>query len=52
VLDNKVTEIEMKERQFGNSVHLQSVAEKLWSTIMSRAQKRFGIFAKRLLGTI
>jgi hypothetical protein len=62
VLDNKVTEIEMKERQFWNFASLQPVAEKPWSTFMGRpicvpdmpedAQKRLGVFDKRTPGTI
>jgi hypothetical protein len=62
VLDNEVTEIQMKERQFWNFAHLQPVAEKPWSTFMGRlitvpdmpedAQKRLGIFDKTLHGTI
>jgi hypothetical protein len=62
VLDNNVTEIEMKERQFWNFAHLQPAAEKPWSTFMGRlivvpdmpedAQKRLGIFDKRSAGTI
>jgi hypothetical protein len=53
VLDNKITEIEMSERQFWNFVQLQPVAEKPWITFMGRllrvpdmpsdAQKRLGI---------
>jgi hypothetical protein len=62
VLDNAVTEIEMKERQFWNFVHLQPLAEKPWTTFMGRAisvpdmpidaQKCLGVFDKRSLGTI
>jgi hypothetical protein len=54
VLDNGVTAIVMKERQFWNFVSLQPPAEKPWSTFMGRsiyvpdmpdeAQKRLGIF--------
>jgi hypothetical protein len=54
VLDHKVTEIEMTERQFWNFVQLQPVAEKPWTTFMGRqlrvpgmpetAQKTLGIF--------
>jgi hypothetical protein len=56
VLDNKVTEIEMNERQFWNFALLQPVAEKPWVTFMGRAlrvpampedaQKRLGIYDK------
>jgi hypothetical protein len=62
VLDNKVTEIEMKEQQFWNFAQLQPAAEKPWTTFMGRvisvpdmpveAQKKLGIFDKRLPGTI
>lgn len=62
VLDNKVTEIEMKEQQFWNFAQLQPVAEKPWTTFMGRiigvpdmpieAQKYLGIFDKRLAGAI
>lgn len=62
VLDNDVTEIEMKERQFWNFAQLQPVAEKPWTTFMGRAisvpdmpidaQKHLGVFDKRILGTI
>jgi hypothetical protein len=62
VLDNAVTEIEMKERQFWNFAHLQPLAEKPWTTFMGRAicvpdmpvdaQKHLGVFDKRSLGTI
>jgi hypothetical protein len=54
VLDNDVTEIEMKERQFWNFAHLQPLAEKPWTTFMGRAisvpdmpldaQKHLGVF--------
>jgi len=57
VLDNKVTEIEMNERQFWNFAQLQPVAEKPWVTFMGRiicvsdmpieAQKHLGIFDNR-----
>jgi hypothetical protein len=57
VLDNEVTEIEMKERQFWNFAQLQPVAEKPWVTFMGRiicvsdmpiaAQKQLGIFDTR-----
>ena len=62
VLDNEVTEIEMKELQFWNFVQLQPIAEKPWATFMGRiisvpdmpieAQKNLGIFDKRTLGAI
>jgi hypothetical protein len=62
VLENAVTEIEMKELQFWNFVQLQPVAEKPWVTFMGRtisvpdmpveAQKNLGIFDKRQIGAI
>jgi hypothetical protein len=62
VLDNAVTEIEMKERQFWNFAHLQPLAEKPWTTFMGRAisvpdmpvdaQKHLGVFDKRSFGAI
>jgi hypothetical protein len=62
VLDNQVTEIEMKERQFWNFAHLQPIAEKPWATFMGRvirvsdmpieAQKELGLFETRNLGVI
>jgi hypothetical protein len=62
VLDNAVTEIEMKELQFWNFAQLQPLAEKPWATFMGRmitvpdmpveAQKNLGIFDKRTPGTI
>jgi hypothetical protein len=62
VLDNDVTEIEMKERQFWNFAHLQPIAEKPWTTFMGRvifvpdmpveAQKRLGILDNRNSGAI
>jgi len=62
VLDNAVTEIEMKEHQFWNFAQLQPAAEKPWVTFMGRvisvpdmpieAQKQLGIFDKRNPGTI
>ena len=62
VLDNEVTEIEMKELQFWNFVQLQPIAEKPWATFMGRiisvpdmpveAQKNLGIFDKRNPGAI
>jgi hypothetical protein len=36
VLDNGVTEIVMKERQFWNFAFLQPPAEKPWTTFMGR----------------
>ncbi|HEY2884832.1 MAG TPA: hypothetical protein VGJ08_06435 [Rhizomicrobium sp.] len=60
VLDNDVTEIEMKERQFWNFAHLQPPAEKPWTTFMGRAisvpdmpieaQRHLGMFDKRTPG--
>ena len=57
VLDNGVTEIVMKERQFWNFVFLQPLAEKPWTTFMGRpvhvpdmpenAQKYLGLFDSR-----
>jgi len=62
VLENDVTEIEMKELQFWNFAQLQPVAEKPWATFMGRiisvpdmpveAQKNLGIFDKRNPGAI
>ena len=62
VLDNAVTEIAMKERQFWNLAGLQPVAEKPWTTFMGRpifvsdmpinAQKCLGVFDKQAPGTI
>jgi hypothetical protein len=62
VLDNEVTEIEMKEQQFWNFAQLQPVAEKPWTTFMGRticvpdmpldAQKQLGVFDKRSPGAI
>ena len=62
VLENAVTEIEMKELQFRNFAQLQPVAEKPWTTFMGRmilvpnmpieAQKYLGIFDKRNVGAI
>jgi hypothetical protein len=62
VLDNQVTEIEMRELQFWNFAQLQPVAEKPWATFMGRmisvpdmpveAQKYLGIFDKRSPGAI
>ena len=36
VLDHKVTEIVMNERQFWNFAQLQPLAEKPWTTFMGR----------------
>jgi hypothetical protein len=62
VLDNQVTEIEMKERQFWNFAALQPVAEKPWATFMGRAinvpdmpegaQRHLGIFDRKSAGMI
>jgi hypothetical protein len=62
VLENAVTEIEMKELQFWNFVQLQPIAEKPWATFMGRiisvpdmpieAQKNLGIFDNRRPGAI
>jgi hypothetical protein len=62
VLDQQVTEIDMKERQFWNFAALQPVAEKPWTTFMGRlinvsdmpdaAQKKLGIFNKNSPGMI
>jgi len=62
VLDNEVTEIEMKEQQFWNFAQLQPIAEKPWTTFMGRvisvpdmpvaAQKYLGIFDERRPGAI
>lgn len=62
VLDNKVTEIEMNERQFWIFAMLQPPAEKPWVTFMGRmiivadmpdeAQKVLGIVDKRRPGAI
>jgi hypothetical protein len=56
VLDHKVTEIQMTERQFWNLANLQPVAEKPWTSFMGRkicvsdmpldAQKCLGLFDK------
>jgi hypothetical protein len=61
VLDNDVTEIVMKERQFWNFALLQPLAEKPWTTFMGRsvrvpdmpqdAQKCLGLFDSRNLHT-
>jgi hypothetical protein len=57
VLENEVTEIEMREQQFWNFAQLQPIAEKPWTTFMGRmitvrdmpieAQKHLGIFDTR-----
>lgn len=62
VLDNEVTEIEMKERQFWNFAQLQPLAEKPWTTFMGRtirvpdmpldAQKHLGVLDKQTLAAI
>jgi hypothetical protein len=62
VLDNEVTQIAMKERQFWNLAALQPLAEKPWTTFMGRpifvfdmpvdAQKCLGVFDKQGPGTI
>jgi len=62
ILENDVTEIEMKEQQFWNFAQLQPIAEKPWTTFMGRtinvpdmpveAQKHLGIFDKRGAGSI
>lgn len=62
VLDNAVTEIEMKERQFWNFAQLQPPAEKPWTTFMGRAisvpdmpidaQKSLGVFNERTINAI
>jgi len=62
VLDNQVTEIEMKERQFWNFAALQPVAEKPWATFMGRsinvpdmpeeAQRQLGILDRKSAGMI
>ena len=62
VLDNAVTEIEMKERQFWNFAHLQPLAEKPWTTFMGRSinvpdmpeasQRHLGLFDGRGPGHI
>jgi len=36
VLENKVTEIEMSERQFWNFAQLQPISEKPWATFTGR----------------
>src|SRR3954452_6532413 len=62
VLDNGVTEIVMKERQFWNFATSQPLAEKPWTTFMGRAisvrdmpeasQRYLGLFDKRSPGQI
>jgi hypothetical protein len=60
VLDNEVTQISMKERQFWTLAGLQPVAEKPWRTFMGRpifvpdmpvdAQKCLGVFDNQAPG--
>ena len=62
VLDNEVTQIAMKERQFWIFAGLQPLAEKPWTTFMGRAifvpdmpvevQKCLGVFDKQGPGNI
>jgi hypothetical protein len=62
VLDHRVSEIDMKERQFWNFAALQPVAEKPWTTFMGRAinvadmpedaQKKLGLFNRNSPGMI
>ncbi len=62
VLENGVTQIVMKERQFWIFAGLQPVAEKPWSTFMGRpiivsdmpeeAQKSLGVFDRSGPGVI
>ncbi len=62
VLEQGVTEIEMKERQFWNFAQMQPLAEIPWPTFMGRplrvpempedAQKRLGILDKERPGSI
>jgi hypothetical protein len=62
VLDHKVTEIDMKERQFWNFAALQPVSEKPWTTFMGRlisvadmpeaAQRQLGMLNKNSPGMI
>jgi hypothetical protein len=62
VLEHRVTEIEMNERQFWSFVSVQPLAEKPWTSYMGRllhvidmpedSQKRLGLFDKRGAGTI
>ena len=62
VIEQRVTEIEMTERQFWTFAQLQPIAEKPWVTFMGRplrvpempedAQKCLGIFNKTTAGTI
>ena len=59
ILDNRITEIEMTERQFWNFVQLQPIAEKPWISFMGRllrvpdmpadAQERLGIDDKAVV---
>ncbi len=62
VLDNRVTEIEMSERQFWSFVSVQPLAEKPWTTYMGRllhvvdmpedSQRCLGLFDSRAAGRI
>lgn len=62
ILEQRVTEIEMTERQFWNFAQLQPSAEKPWTTFMGRslrvpempeaAQKCLGIFDNASPGAI
>jgi hypothetical protein len=62
VLDQGVTEIVMKERQFWNFTTVQPLAEKPWTTFMGRSisvpdmpdasQRCLGLFDKRGPGQI
>jgi hypothetical protein len=62
VRENKVSEIEVNERQFWNFSQMQPVAEKLWATFMGRmirvpdmpiqVQMHLGVFDKSGLGAI
>ena len=62
VLDNRVTEIVMTERQFWKFVTVQPLAEKPWTTFMGRtisvpdmpedSQKHLGLFDKHGSGQI
>jgi len=62
VLDNRVTEIVMTERQFWKFVTVQPLAEKPWTTFMGRtisvpdmpesSQKHLGLFDRRAPGQI
>jgi hypothetical protein len=52
VLDHKVTEIEMSERQFWNFALLQPVAVKPWVTFMGRQMRvpKMPVDAQKCLG--